>query len=120
MIDTFRTLDKNISETQLECKRSYTLGLVYSRFDDTLNIAADFKLKMESLQNGWSQVYIFEDFGTSKDHPDVILFAHVDFQKQEVIIFDELYSIDKGMEDILTDFYAKLESHGLKMQNISG
>jgi hypothetical protein len=120
LIETFRTLDRNVWETQWDCKRADTQGLVYSRFDDTLNIAADFNLDMVSLQNGWSQVYIFEDFGTSKDHPDVILFAHVDFKKEEVIIFDELYSVDKGLDDILADFYPKLESHGLTLQNISG
>lgn len=120
LIDKYRSLDRHVWDTQWLCKRPDTQGLVYSRFDDVLNFAPDFKLDMVSLQNGWSQIYVFEDFGSTRNHPNVIILAHVDFRKQEVILFDELYCIDKGTNDIIADAKAMIEKNGLTMQNISG
>jgi hypothetical protein len=120
LIETFNTLDRSVWETQWECKRADTNGLVYANFDDTLNMARDFKLDMNSLQQGWTQVYVFEDFGSTKDHPDVCLLAQVDYRKQEVVIFDELYCVGKGTNDIIGDAKAMIFSHGLTMENISG
>jgi hypothetical protein len=120
LIDKFTRLDRHVWDTQWLCKRPDTQGLVYSRFDDVLNFAPDFKLDMVALQNGWSQVYVFEDFGSTKSHPNVILLANVDFRKQEVIIFDEMYCIDKGTNDTIGDAKAMIAKHDLTMQNISG
>jgi hypothetical protein len=120
LIDKFTRLDRDVWETQWECKRPDTQGLVYPRFDEVLNGAPDFKLDFEALRNGWAQVYIFEDFGYSKEHPDVILFAWVNFQKQEVTIFDEMYSWHKGTDEILADFADKLKANNLTKQDTSG
>jgi hypothetical protein len=120
LIETFRTLDRNVWETQWECKRADTQGLVYGRFDDVLNIAKDFQVNREMLNNGWAKVYIFEDFGSTKDHPNVILYAWVDLLKSEVIVFDELYLIDKGTQQIIDEAMAKLSEHGLTRADISG
>ncbi len=120
LIETFGTLDKKVWETQWECKRPDTQGLVYARFDDVLNLAPDFQVDPEAITNGFAQLYIFEDFGSTKDHPDVVLYAWLDQLKQEVIIFDELYSIDKGTNQIVEEALAKLADHGLSKSDISG
>lgn len=115
LIEIFQRLDIDIWETEWECKRPQTQGLVYPRYDDTLNIEKDFKLDKE-----WKQIYVFEDFGYAKDHPDVILFAQVDMAKQEVIIFDELYSHLIGTDTIIENAKAKLAEWGLSIFDLSG
>lgn len=120
LIDKYRSLDRHVWDTQWLCRRPDTQGLVYSRFDDVLNFAPEFKVEREKLQNGWGQVYLFEDFGTSPSHPDVILFAYLDKLTQEVILFDELYSVGRPTDMIIDDMLAKLSNHGLTRNDISG
>lgn len=120
LVKKFTTLDRNVWITQWVCKRPDTQGLVYSRFDDTLNLDKDFKVDRNALVNGWARVYIFEDFGSTKDHPDVVLYAWHDMLKNTVTIFDELYSIDKGTNQIVDEALAKLSNHGLAKSDIAG
>ncbi len=120
LVDKYRSLDSYTWDAQWLCRRPDTRGLVYSRFDDELNFASDFKIDRVQLEVGNIEIYLFEDFGTSIGHPGVILFAHVDKYKQEVIIFDELYSIGKSSDIIIDDAMAKLSEHGLDKSNISG
>jgi hypothetical protein len=120
LIDKYRSLDRYVWDTQWLCKRPDTQGLVYSRFDDVLNFERDFKIDREKLNNGWGQVYLFEDFGTSANHPGVILFAYYDKLKQEIILFDELYSVGKPSDVIIEEMLAKLSTHGLTRADIAG
>jgi hypothetical protein len=115
VIDTFQRLDLDVWETEWECQRPNSQGLIYPRFDDILNNEPNFKIDKE-----WRQIYIFEDFGYAKDHPDVVLFAQVDVEKQEVIIFDELYNHLTGTDDIIQGVKDKLMEHGLNLFDISG
>jgi len=120
LIDKFRSLDRYVWDTQWLCRRPDTQGLVYSRFDEVLNFAKDFKINREALNNGWGQIYLFEDFGTSANHPGVILFAYYDKLKQEIILFDELFSVGKPSDVIIDDMLAKLSEHGLTRADIAG
>lgn len=120
LIDKFRSLDRYVWDTQWLCRRPDTQGLVYSRFDEVLNFASDFKIDREKLNNGWGQVYLFEDFGTSANHPGVILFAYYDKLNQEIILFDELFSVGKPSDIIIDEMLAKLSEHGLTRADIAG
>lgn len=115
LIDKFNNLDRDIWETEWECKRPQSQGLVYPRFDDLLNTDLDFKL---DLQN--NQLYLFEDFGYAKDHPDVILFAQVNMRQGTITIFDELYLTLMGTDDIISEVTKKLETYGLTTKALSG
>ncbi len=120
LLEKAGNLDREVLEAQWFCCKPETSGLIYSRFDERANVVEDFKVDHQALINGWAQVYIFEDFGSTKDHPDVILFAWIPTGKQEVTIFDELYSWDKSEDEVLSDFDEKLRTHGLTRQDISG
>jgi hypothetical protein len=120
LMNKFNILDRAVWETQWECKKPDSEGLVYPRFDEVANVDKDFVLNLESIRNKATRIFVFEDFGYSKEHPDVILLCHVDFKRGEVVAFDELYSTLKGTDEILEDFQKILDRHGLTIKNISG
>jgi hypothetical protein len=108
-------LDADIWESQWLCLRPSVQGLVYPRFSDVDNVTREWQFD-PSLPT-----YIFEDFGYAVDHPDVALFCQVDFPKQQVVVFDEIYTNKKGTEEIIDGVLAKLRDYGiLDMKGLSG
>lgn len=99
LIDRYLTLDREVWRAQWLCERPDASGLVYPGFSDTLNVVDTFQLEAGEEKD----VYIFEDFGYSKDHPNVILLIQVDFKKQEITVFGELYSRLYGSTEALLD-----------------
>lgn len=115
LLDKFNRLDRDIWETEWECKRPSSQGLVYPRFDDMLNTEENFQLDLRN-----KQLYVFEDFGYAKDHPDVVLFCQVDMMKQEIVVFDELYMTLHSTDEIIEEVRGKLTEYGLEFKAISG
>lgn len=115
VIEKFNSLDRDVWDTQWTCKRADLSGLVYSRFDDVKNIEANFVLEKAN-----KSIFLIEDFGNSKEHPDVVLFCQVDPIKQSLIVFDELYQADLPTIDIVKNVKEKLQSHGLTMRDVAG
>ena len=117
-IDKFQTMDVETWETQWECKKPDSSGLVYPRFSDELNIAYDFKLNLSPIEGKY--LYISEDFGYAKDHPDMISFNQVDVKREEVVTFDELRLVHKDTEEIIAAVDDRLKEHGLTRANVAG
>lgn len=115
VIEKFNSLDRDVWDTQWTCTRPDLKGLIYSRFTDEKNIENNFK-----LEKNVKSIFISEDFGNSKEHPDVILFIQVDPDKQSMVVFDELYMADLPTEDIINKAKEKMKEHGLEMKDIKG
>jgi len=121
LIDKYNQLDRDIWETQWECKRADVQGMVYPRYDEVLNAAPEeWELDLVAVRSGWKTIYVFEDFGYDKEHPNVILFVQIDYKTQEIIIFDELYTEFQVTDEILRQFMQKLDTYDMSMNDITG
>jgi hypothetical protein len=116
VLEKWATLDREIWDAQWECKKPDSQGLIYSNFDDSLNTELDFKLDKVN-----KQIYIWEDYGASRDHPDVLLFVQVDLYNQTITIFDEIYiHTNIGTDEIIRQAKEKLGGYGITIRDLSG
>lgn len=113
-LEKYQTLDRDVLDIQWFCKKPDLSALIYSRFDEARNMDYDFKLDRKK------QLYIFEDFGNSKDHPDVMLFAQHDPDTQTVTVFDELYLASMSSSQMVDEARKKLKSYGLETSDLTG
>lgn len=113
-------LDREVLDAEWFCKKPQTGGLVYPRYDETLNIEPNFHIDKQALAAGWRQIFVFEDIGYAEDHPDVILFCEVDSSKESIVVFDELYLVKHGTQEIINAALAKLKDNGLELSDVSG
>lgn len=114
VLEKYQTLDREVWDTQWLCKKPDLSSLIYSRFDDEKNIDTNFKLDKTK------QHYVWEDFGNSKDHPDVMLFVEVDMENTKVTVFDELYLSDLPSTKMVEEAKAKLAEHGMTVADLTG
>lgn len=117
-IDKFENMDLDVWETQWECKKPDSTGLVYPRFSDEHNI--DYNFKLDLSPDSGNDLYISEDFGYAKDHPDMISFNQVNIKKETITTFDELKLVGKSTEEIVTEVDRILASHNLTRLDITG
>lgn len=116
LLEKWATLDREVWDAQWECKKPDSQGLIYANFDDEKNIEMAFQLDKVN-----KQIYIFEDYGASRDHPDVLLFLQVDLYDQTITIFDEIYiRTNIGTDEIIRQATEKMKSHGLSILDITG
>lgn len=113
-IEKYQTLDRDVWDTQWLCKKPDLSSLIYSRFDEEKNVESTFQVDKTK------QLYVFEDFGNSKDHPDVVLFVQVDVETPKVTIFDELYMADMPSSEMVNEARKKLAEHGLTTADLTG
>jgi hypothetical protein len=119
-MEKYGTLDRDIWDTQWLSKKPDLSALIYSRFDDVKNIEMNFSLTLKEVREGLKQIYVFEDFGNSKDHPDVMLYICVDTETQAVTVFDELYVHSMSSIAMVNEFKKKLTEYGLTIGDLSG
>lgn len=113
-LEKYQTLDRDVLDIQWFCKKPDLTALIYSRFDDQRNIEENFKLDLNQ------QTYIFEDFGNSKDHPDVMLFAQHNPDTNTVTVFDELYLANMSSTQMVEEAKKKLLSHSMTVDQLTG
>jgi hypothetical protein len=113
-IEKYQTLDRDVLDIQWFCKKPDLAALIYSRFDEGRNVETNFKLDLTQ------QIYIFEDFGNSKDHPDVILFAQHNPETNVVTVFDELYLANLSSTQMVEEAKKKLTSYGMTTDQLTG
>lgn len=106
LCDRIKLLDEETLRAQVLCEKPESGGLIYPKFDEVLNVDADFKKRLfidGQLQIGAGQsIQIWEDFGYARpDHPNAIGLVLVDLYKKNFTIFDELYIFESSTQDIL-------------------
>lgn len=98
------------------CRKPGTEGTVYgSAYSDDNNNIGTWSPVDDDGKHKPGHLYLLEDFGASKDHPDVILFVWIPLTFDRMIIFDELYLPDYGTEQIWREIENKLLEYGYSM-----
>lgn len=107
-------LDPDIWDAQWLCNKPEQGGLVYAEFKDQ---AYPFGHLVDYTVDRTKEVYVFEDYGYGKGHPDVVLFAQIDWRKKElpiITVFDEIYSTHSVSSDIAGRVADRIEDeHGV-------
>lgn len=113
LITKYQTLDREVWETEWLCSRPGLEGVIYgSSYSDDNNLISTFDINKNP-----GYVYLAEDFGSVKDHPDVVLFCWVPVQFNKIVVFDELYMTDMGDEEIWQAVDEKLQKYGHRLPN---
>ena len=96
------------------CRKPGTQGTVYgSNYSDENNNIGDW-----SPVGKPGHIFLFEDFGASDDHPDVVLFVWIPITFDRMVIFDELYMRRYGTEQIWGAVRDKLLEYGYEMPDL--
>jgi hypothetical protein len=116
VISKKKKLDPNIWESQWMCKKPESTGLMYPQFQAITYPVGNL---YEWEYNPRIDFYIFEDFGFGEDHPDVALFAQIDWDKKTVYIFDEQYRTGTESYTITMDIVKKMrEEHKINIVKV--
>lgn len=101
------------------CRKPGTEGTVYgSAYNDDINLIGDWSPLNEDGTHKPGHLYLLEDYGASKDHPDVVLFVWIPLTFDRMVIFDELYLVDYGTDEIWEAIADKMLEYGYDMPDL--
>ena len=108
-------LDPEVWETQWLCENPSKKGLMYPQYTDAAYPNGN--LREWEHTPRWD-MYLLEDYGFGESHPDVVLFAQVNWDIPRVQVFDELYMTGYVAEDVVREVLKKLKEHGINVNEI--
>ena len=101
LIDKKQNLDDEVWQTEWVCSRPGLQGIIYGNsYNDENNLIVPDKGEdfWKPPERGY--IYLAEDFGHSEGHPNVILACWIPTTFDRIVVFDELYVTDRGIDDI--------------------
>lgn len=113
----YRENDIDVWDAEYLCLKPGIAGVIYggSYSDDNNMISSNW-----SPRGKTGYLYLFEDFGSVEDHPDVVLPVWVPHKFDRMIVFNELYMTHMGTDQILEAIENMLLEDGLSMSDVVG
>jgi hypothetical protein len=116
ILSKYKNLDRETWETEWLCLRPGMEGIIYgSAYSDDNNLIED--PNWTPLGKG-GHFYLTEDFGSSEDHPDVILLLWVPESFDRIVVVDEIYMTKYGTDQIWDSADEMLRKYGHYLPNI--
>lgn len=118
LIDKKLNLDPEVWETEWVCSRPGLQGIIYgTSYSDEDNL-----IMPDENEDFWKPpergyIYLAEDFGHSEGHPNVILNCWIPTTFDRVVVFDELYVDDRGVDEIWQAENEILAPYGVVLPN---
>lgn len=115
VIQKYLTLDSETWASDWLCIKPGTEGIIYgAAYSDERNLLVGWDFKEQKL----GQVYLFEDFGYGKNHPDVVVLLWLAPDYSELIAFDELYMDTQSTDEIMRSVIEKLSEYDLTVGGV--
>lgn len=115
-ISKYKNLDTETWETEWLCLRPGMEGIIYgTAYSDDNNIIADPEWTPLGKKGHF---YLTEDFGSSEDHPDVVLLIWIPESFDRIIVVDELYMENYGTDQIWDAVDEMLAKYGQWLPNL--
>lgn len=118
LITKRQTLDDEVWQTEWICSRPGLQGIIYGKsYSDENNL-----IMPDPDEEFWQPpakgfIYLAEDFGHSEGHPNVILACWIPTTFDRIVVFDELYVDDRGIDDIWQAENEILAPYGYQLPN---
>lgn len=106
-------IDDEVLAAQWFSLKPARTGLIYSKFENIQHPRGNIRTVTESEVRKAADegnLYLFNDFGFGEGHPNVVLFAIVDLDRQIVHVIDELYCVGQIQQEIMPQVIDKLEN----------